>query len=146
MKVLKSSTFDKWLHKLNNPIVKVSILRRLEQIETKDHLGDYKFVDTDLYELRFFNRGGLRIFFTFDGDEIIILLNAGDKDSQSDDIKKAKEILTTLAKFDGVTLNLSDEVKYQSRFSEYEADVEAIRRGELETYPLEGIRDEIAKW
>ena len=36
MKVLKSSTFDKWLHKLNNPIVKVSILRRLEQIETKD--------------------------------------------------------------------------------------------------------------
>ena len=82
MKVLKSSTFDKWLHKLNNPIVKVSIL-----------IGDYKFIDTDLYELRFFNRGGLRIFFTFDGDEIIILLNAGDKDSQSDDIKKAKEIL-----------------------------------------------------
>ena len=36
---------------------------------------------------------GLRIFFTFNGDEIIILLNAGDKDSQSDDIKKAKEIL-----------------------------------------------------
>ena len=93
MKVLKSSTFDKWLHKLNNPIVKVSILRRLEQIEAKDHLGDYKFIDTDLYELRFFNRGGLRIFFTFDGNEIIILLNAGDKDSQSDDIKKAKEIL-----------------------------------------------------
>ena len=53
MKVLKSSTFDKWLHKLNNPIVKVSI----------------------------------------DGNEIIILLNAGDKDSKSDDIKKAKEIL-----------------------------------------------------
>ena len=93
MKVLKSSTFDKWLHKLNNPILKVSILRRLDQIETKDHLGDYKFIDNDLYELRFFNRGGLRIFFTFNGDEIIILLNAGDKDSQSDDIKKAKEIL-----------------------------------------------------
>lgn len=40
----------------------------------------------------------------------------------------------------------ADEAKYQSRFSEYEADIEAIRRGELETYPLEGIRDEIAKW
>ena len=43
-------------------------------------------------------------------------------------------------------LSLSDEAKYQSRFSEYEADIEAIRRGELETYPLEGIRDEIANW
>ena len=61
-------------------------------------------------------------------------------------IEKAREILITLAKFDGVTLNLSDEAKYQSHFSEYEADVEAIRSGELKTYPLEGIRDEIAKW
>ena len=64
----------------------------------------------------------------------------------ADFIEKAREILITLAKFDGVKLNLSDEVKYQSRFSEYEADTEAIRRSELETYPLEGIRDEIAKW
>ena len=53
MKVLKSSTFDKWLHKLNNPIVKVSILRRLEQIETKDHLGDYKLLITIYTNLGF---------------------------------------------------------------------------------------------
>ena len=64
----------------------------------------------------------------------------------ADFIEKAREILITLAKFDGVKLNLSDEAKYQSRFSEYEADVKAIRSGELETYPLEGRRDEIAKW
>ncbi|MBF0983998.1 MAG: hypothetical protein HXK63_02465, partial [Campylobacter sp.] len=37
----------------------------------------------------------------------------------ADFIEKAREILITLAKFDGVKLNLSDEVKYQSRFSEY---------------------------
>lgn len=64
----------------------------------------------------------------------------------ADFIEKAREILITLAKFDGVTLNLSDEVKYQSRFSEYEADVEAIRRGELETYPLETLKAEMEKW
>ena len=62
----------------------------------------------------------------------------------ADFIEKAREILITLAKFDGVKLSV--DVKYQSRFSEYEADIEAIRRGDLETYPLEGIRDEIAKW
>ena len=64
----------------------------------------------------------------------------------ADFIEKAREILITLAKFDGVKLNLSDEVKYQSRFSEYEADVKAIRRGELETYPLETLKAEIEKW
>ncbi|WP_459882149.1 hypothetical protein [Campylobacter concisus] len=64
----------------------------------------------------------------------------------ADFIEKAREILITLAKFDGVTLNLSDEVKYQSHFSEYEADVEAIRRGELETYPLETLKAEMEKW
>ena len=64
----------------------------------------------------------------------------------ADFIEKAREILITLAKFDGVKLNLSDEVKYQSRFSEYEADIEAIRRGELETYPLETLKAEMEKW
>ena len=64
----------------------------------------------------------------------------------ADFIEKAREILITLAKFDGVKLSLSDEAKYQSRFSEYEADIEAIRRGELETYPLETLKAEMEKW
>ena len=64
----------------------------------------------------------------------------------ADFIIKAKEILKTLAKFDGVKMSLDDEAGYQSRFGEYEADYEAIKRGELETYPLESLRDEVAKW
>ena len=43
-------------------------------------------------------------------------------------------------------MSLDDEAGYQSRFGEYEADYEAIKRGELETYPLESLRDEVAKW
>ena len=39
-----------------------------------------------------------------------------------------------------------DSKTMKQRIADYEADIEAIRRGELETYPLEGIRDEIAKW
>ena len=34
----------------------------------------------------------------------------------ADFIKKAREILITLAKFDGVMISLSDEYKYHSRF------------------------------
>lgn len=66
--------------------------------------------------------------------------------ANADFIEKAKAILITLAKLDGAKLNLSDEVKYQSRFSEYEADAEAIRRGELETYPFETLKAEMEKW
>ena len=36
--------------------------------------------------------------------------------------------------------------KLEAIKTEILSDIEAIRRGELETYPLEGIRDEIAKW
>lgn len=93
MKVIKSSVFDKWFDKLANISVKISILRRLEKIEQENHLGDYKSIENGLYELRFFNRGGIRIFFTMKGDEIIILLCGGDKDTQDIDIRKAKEIL-----------------------------------------------------
>jgi len=59
MKVIKSSVFDKWFDKLTNISVKISILRRLEKIEQENHLGDYKNIENGLYELRFFNRGGI---------------------------------------------------------------------------------------
>ena len=34
----------------------------------------------------------------------------------------------------------------RQRIADYEADVEAIRRGELETYPLETLKAEMEKW
>ncbi|HJD65556.1 MAG TPA: type II toxin-antitoxin system RelE/ParE family toxin [Rickettsia endosymbiont of Bembidion nr. Transversale] len=51
-----------------------------------------------LYELRFFFSRGYRIYFTEKNNEIILLLNAGDKDTQSKDIKKALEIMEEIYK------------------------------------------------
>ena len=34
----------------------------------------------------------------------------------------------------------------EQRMAEYKADIEAIRRGELETYPLETLKAEMEKW
>ena len=34
----------------------------------------------------------------------------------------------------------------EQRIAEYKADIEAIRRGELETYPLETLKAEMEKW
>ena len=34
----------------------------------------------------------------------------------------------------------------EQRIAEYKSDIEAIRRGELETYPLETLKAEMEKW
>ena len=34
----------------------------------------------------------------------------------------------------------------EQSIAEYKADIEAIRRGELETYPLETLKAEMEKW
>jgi len=43
-----------------------------------------------------FFAGGLRIYYTFRGEKVILLLTGGDKSSQAQDIAKAEQILTNM--------------------------------------------------
>ena len=71
------------------------IKKRLERVEEGNY-GDYKPLDKDISELRFKFGSGYRIYFTEANNVIIILLCAGDKSTQTDDIKKAKKYLNDL--------------------------------------------------
>jgi len=62
---------------------------RLERI-TKGNLGEYKHLFDTVYELKFKNHSGFRIYYGLDGNKIILLLNAGNKSTQRRDIQKAK--------------------------------------------------------
>lgn len=53
--------------------------------------GDCDSVGEGISELRMFFGSGYRVYFGEDADNIVVLLCGGDKDSQSRDIKKAKE-------------------------------------------------------
>lgn len=53
--------------------------------------GDCNSVGEGVSELRMFFGPGYRIYFGEDADNIVVLLCGGDKDSQSRDIKNAKE-------------------------------------------------------
>lgn len=64
---------------------------RMVRIRTTGYLGDFKPVDDGVYELRFDVGPGYRVYFGFDGDNLILLLAAGSKRGQARDIKKAKE-------------------------------------------------------
>ncbi len=93
--IKQTNIFSKWLLKLKDTKGKVSILRRIDRMKL-GNFGDYKSVGNNISELRITIGPGYRVYYTQKGDEIIILLIAGDKSTQSDDIKKANKILKEL--------------------------------------------------
>ena len=80
-----------WLLDLDKS-VRVKIIRRIERIYD-DNFGDYKQIESNLYELRFTLGKGYRIYYTIQNDVLVLLLNAGDKSKQSKDIELAKTYL-----------------------------------------------------
>ena len=93
--IKQTNIFSKWLSKLKDIKGKVSILRRVDRMKL-GNFGDYKFVGNNILELKITTGPGYRVYYTQKDDDIIVLLIGGDKSSQSDDIKKAKEILKEL--------------------------------------------------
>lgn len=85
-----------WLQALD-PQTRARVHIRLVRLEYGAY-GDYKRIDNRISELRFFFGNGYRIYFAERDNKLILLLNGGDKSSQSKDIKQAKIILDTLEK------------------------------------------------
>jgi len=93
--IKQTNIFSKWLHKLKDTQGKVAILRRVDRMKL-GNFGDHKSVSNSISELRIPTGPGYRVYYIQKKDEIVILLIGGDKSSQSDDIKKANEILKEL--------------------------------------------------
>lgn len=87
-----TKAFQKWFNKIRDKRTKDQLLSRLDRL-ANGSFGDYKQLSPDLFELRFFFAGGLRIYFTIQNTLIIFLLVGGDKSSQSRDIEKAQRML-----------------------------------------------------
>jgi putative addiction module killer protein len=80
--------FSEWLSTLS--VEDYLIIRnRLDRVE-KGNFGDVKSLGDGVYELRFHQRGGFRIYYGLDGRKVVLLLLGGDKSTQSKDIKLAK--------------------------------------------------------
>ena len=61
-------------------------------------------------------------------------------------ISQIVAISKALANTTNQKLIIDDGKTMKQRIADYKADVEAIRRGELETYPLETLKAEMEKW
>lgn len=93
--IRQTDDFTKWLSKLKDRAAKARIAERLDRVAL-GNLGDHKSLGSGLFELRLTFGPGYRVYFSREGDTIVILLIGGDKSSQAKDIQKARQILEGL--------------------------------------------------
>lgn len=80
--------FTRWLAKLGDAHAIAKINSRMQRM-IAGNFGDYKALGGGLYELRVDYGPGYRVYYCFDGTQIVLLLCAGDKGTQRHDIAKA---------------------------------------------------------
>ena len=91
-----TATFNAWLSGVDRAI-KNLLLARLARVEN-GNFGDHKLLAGNLFELRCFFGGGLRVYYTVRGKQVVLLLTGGNKTTQAKDIEKAKALLQALEK------------------------------------------------
>ena len=83
--------FTEWITTLRDKVAKARIASRLRQAGL-GNLGDSKPVGEGVMELRIDVGAGYRVYCGRHGGHLLILLCGGDKDSQSKDIARAKNL------------------------------------------------------
>lgn len=91
IEVRQTDIFFDWLAGLRDKNAKAKIVTRIRRLELGNP-GDVKPVGEGVSEMRVDYGPGYRVYFVSQGDTVVILLCAGDKSSQSNDIAKAKRL------------------------------------------------------
>ena len=77
--------FNEWFKRLKDVTIKARILRRLDRLEFSNY-GDHRYLTGGLFELKFDIGPGYRVYCGEEENQLVVLLCAGDKSSQSKDI------------------------------------------------------------
>ncbi|WP_353230270.1 type II toxin-antitoxin system RelE/ParE family toxin [Novosphingobium sp.] len=91
IKLRQTETFNKWFSGLRDSMAQKRILIRLGRLKL-GNFGDAKPVGDGVSDLRIPHGPGYRLYYSVRGQELVLLLCGGDKDSQSRDIAMAKEL------------------------------------------------------
>ena len=87
--------YDTWFARLKDRAVRLKVLARLARVEN-GNFGDFRQLSENLFELRFFFGGGLRVYYTIREGVVVLLLAGGDKGTQTRDVGKAARQLHEL--------------------------------------------------
>lgn len=93
--VTKTKIFDKWFSKIKDRKAVLAISRRIDRARL-GNFGDSEPVGEGVSEMRIFVGKGYRVYYVVQDQQLIILLCGGDKSTQQNDIKKAKDLKNDL--------------------------------------------------
>lgn len=82
--------FGDWLRSLRDGEARRRIVARLTRLASGNR-GDWRPIGSGLFELRVDHGPGYRVYCGQDGEALVILLCAGDKRTQTEDIERAHE-------------------------------------------------------
>ncbi|MGS0892014.1 type II toxin-antitoxin system RelE/ParE family toxin [Burkholderia stagnalis] len=85
--------FTEWLNAVRDKLAQARIRERLRRVQA-GNFGDCEPVGAGVIELRIPIGAGYRVYFGRYGDALVLLLCGGDKRSQPDDIRHAKDLWT----------------------------------------------------
>jgi putative addiction module killer protein len=83
--------FTKWLKNINDFLTKKKIWDFILRVAV-GNFTNTESAGKDIHEIKINYKKGYRVYFTTKRNFLIILLLGGDKESQQNDIKKAKEL------------------------------------------------------
>ncbi len=91
----KTASFENWFNKLPDRTAKMRILARLKNVASGT-LGLTRSLGGRISEIKIDYGPGYRLYYTIQGETILLLLLGGDKSKQDKDIAKARQILHDL--------------------------------------------------
>lgn len=95
MEIRKTDIFAKWLDGLPDVRARSRVLARIDRL-AEGNPGDVRPIGEGVSEMRIDYGPGYRVYYRTQGRRLIILLAAGDKDTQARDIKTALRLARNL--------------------------------------------------
>lgn len=92
--VRATELFHEWLNTLDKKVQAI-ILARISRAKN-GNLGDIKHIESDVFEMRFHINSGYRVYYAKRHKTYYLLLNGGNKSTQTKDIKTALKLWSTI--------------------------------------------------